>query len=449
MIDPSPFATLSSSTPILPLRRLGRAAVVIAVSLAATAAAAGPAADLWIDGPDPVQPGVDREFPAATVDAWGRPIHVWQAFTPGDVRNDIYLRRFTIAGTPLADPVIVNTYTDNDQMAPRVAAAADGSFLVVWRSREPGPIPTDPLGYWVRSRLFDAGGNPVGGEQYVNTADAAIAGGDLRVDVAAQAGGGYVVVWRSAAGGTDPGIGILARRISAAGVPVASPFQVNVTESQSQHHCAVAPLADGGFVVAWTVPGVAMRRFGANGTPVGGQLDVNLAAANGLATGLAVTADGRVAVVWQEGGSEIRARLYDSTLTPLGAEFLVSDPLDTDPDAPRVAGYGTLGFVVVWESSTGIGSDSDGLSVQARIVTGVDQFTGPQIQLNDYEPGHQHEPDVGADGFRTVFAWHSAGGNPLEPGDDSILGHLEDLCGGIFCDDFELGTTLRWSATVP
>jgi hypothetical protein len=230
-------------------------------------------------------------------------------------------------------------------------------------------------------------------------------------------------------------------------VPTGAPFQVNVDESQSQHHCAVAPLADGGFVVVWTVPGVAIRRFAANGAPIGGQLDVNASAANGFATDVAVGPDGRVAVVWQEGGSEIRARLYSSSLAALGSGFRVSDDLDTDPDAPRVAHYGTDGFLVIWESWTGTGSDPDDQSIQARVVTGVDQFDGPQVQLNVFEDGTQHQPDIGASGFSIAFAWQS-GSTPAEPTDDGILGGRIDLCSGIYCDGFETGDTLQWSSTV-
>lgn len=413
----------------------------------AAAAPAWPQEDVWIDGPDAVQPGSNREFPDAAIDAFGRSIYVWDAFSAGDARNDIYLRRFDRTGAPLADPLQVNTYTDDDQRNPRVAAGLDGSFLVVWRSEEPGPNPADPLGHWVRSRKFDASGAPIGAEQYVNSLNAAIAGGALRVDVAALRGGGYVVVWRSAVGGgTDPGVSIQARLLSAAGVPLGSPIQVNVEEPLAQEYCSVAPLADGGFVVAWTLPGVALRRFAADGSPVTGQIDANAASVTAYWTDLAVAPDGRVALVWREGDTEIRARLFDSTLTPLGDEFVVNDVADIDPAAPRVATYGAGGFLVIWESTTGVGSDPSSRSVEGRQVTGVDQFAGPQEQLNEFEDDAQHQPAIGGSSFWLALAWQS-GDNPDEPTDDAILGFGIDLCGPLFCDDFELGTTLRWSLT--
>jgi len=424
------------------LRGATASLALIAAFLLAPAAVSGD--ELWIDGPDAVQPGVDRQFPAAAVDPFGRAVFAWEAFT-ASTRNDIYLRRYSVLGVPLGDPAIVNTYTSEDQRQPRIAVAGDGSFLVVWRSVEPGPNPADPLGHWVRSRRFDAAGNPTGGEEWVNTLNAAIPGGDLQVDVAALAGGGYVVVWRSANGGTDPNTKILARLLSATGVPTGSPFQVNVEEANAQHHSAVAPLADGGFVVAWTVPGVAIRRFAANGAPVTGQIDVNLSA-SGFDADIATAPDGRVAVVWEEGGTTILGRLFDSTLDPLGPEFAVNDPLDTDPDEPEVTSLGRLGFLVVWESFTGLGSDADDQSVQARLVTGPGQFAGGQEQLNSFEEGAQHNPAVGVGKYVAAIAWHSAGGNPAEPTDDSILGGLIDLCWPLFCDDFEVGSALRWSA---
>ena len=357
-------------------------------------------------------------------------------------------RRWTRSGAPIADPVQANTFTADDQRNPRVAAGRDGSFLVVWRSEEPGPDPADPSGHWVRGRKFDATGAPVAGEAYVNALNAAISGGAVRPDVAALAGGGYVVVWKSAAGGTDPGIGILARRLSAEGVPQGSPFQVNVEEALTQDYPSVATLADGGFVVVWTVPGVAIRRFAADGTPLSGQLDVNASAVNGIGTDVAVAPDGRVAVVWQEGNTEIRARLYDSTLAPLGDEFRVSDVADTDPDAPQVAPYGALGFLVIWESATGVGADASGKSVEGRLVTGVDEFAAAQEQLNTFEVDAQHQPALGGSSFWLALGWQS-GDNPEELNDDAILGFGIDLCGPLFCDDFELGSTLRWPVTSP
>lgn len=420
-------------------------AALLLLALASVASPIG-ADELWIDGPDAVQPGSNREYPDAAIDAFGRSIYVWDAFNSGDARNDIYLRRFDRAGAPLADPQPVNGFTDDDQRTPRVAAGLDGTFLVVWRSEEAGPIPTDPLGHWVRGRKFDAAGAPVGTESWINTLDAAVSGGAVRPALAALRGGGYVAVWKSANGGTDPGIGILARLLAADGTPLGSPFQVNVEEALTQDHPSVAPLPDGGFAVIWSVPGVSMRRFDAGGAALTGQLDVNASSVNALGTDAAVAADGRIAVVWQEGTTEIRARLYDSTLTPLGDEFVVNDVTDTDPDAPRVAAYGREGFLVIWESTTGVGTDLDSKSVQARWVTGVDQFAGPQEQLNEFETDAQHQPAIDGASFWLALAWQS-GDNP-EEADDAILGFGIDLCGPLFCDDFELGTPLRWSATV-
>lgn len=415
--------------------------LLLAGILAAQALRAQP--DLWIDGPNAVQPGSDRSFPAAAIDAWGRSIYVWEAFNGSVLRSDIYFRRFTPAGAPIENPTQVNTYDDDDQRYPRVAAATDGTFLVAWLSEEPGPDPNDPSGYWVRSQLFDATGAPSGSEQYVNTLDAAIGGGAVRVDVAALRDGGFVVVWRSAVGGTDTGISIQARLISAAGVPTGSPFQVNVVEPGSQEHCAVVGLADGGFAVVWTVPGVAIRKFAANGLPVTTQLDVNLST-TGFFADVASAPNGRVAVVWQEGGSVILGRLYDSSLNALGAEFAVSAGSDTDPDAPRVASYGGENFLVVWESFTGVGTDASSQSVQGRVIIGVDQFLGPQEQLNSFENLAQHQPGVGGSSYWLAIGWRSAD-NPDEPNDDAILGFGIDLCGGIFCDDFETGSTIRWT----
>lgn len=120
--------------------------------------------DIWVDGPDEVQPGVGRNFPDAAVDPSGNLVFVWSAFSAaGGNRNDIFMRRFDAEGTALADPVMVNTTFDDDQSLPRIAISNDGSFLVIWQSDEEDP----DLGIdreFLRSQAFDAKGDALGTE---------------------------------------------------------------------------------------------------------------------------------------------------------------------------------------------------------------------------------------------------------------------------------------------
>ena len=86
--------------------------------------------------------------------------------------------------------IAVNTTTAGYQFTPvRVAAFADGSFVVTWVSDV-----QDGSGYGVYGQRFDASGAKVGSEFAVNST---VAGDQYDGDVAALGGGGFVVSWTS------------------------------------------------------------------------------------------------------------------------------------------------------------------------------------------------------------------------------------------------------------
>src|SRR5688500_10836367 len=69
------------------------------------------------------------------------------------------------AGQVLLGPEFrVNTYTNNDQLRPSVAADAAGNFVVVWDS-----LAQDGDGRGVFARFHDASGAPLGAEFRVNS----------------------------------------------------------------------------------------------------------------------------------------------------------------------------------------------------------------------------------------------------------------------------------------
>jgi len=67
-------------------------------------------------------------------------------------------------------------------------------------------------------------------------------------------------------------------------------------------------------------------------------------------------------------------------------------------------------------------------------VTGSDQFTGAQFQLNIWTEGRQRFPGIGGRDGKIAVAWESN-----EFRDDAgavIVGETWSIC-GIFCDGFE------------
>jgi len=393
--------------------------------------------EFWVDGPAEVQPGDIADNPDVAIDSSGRSIFVWSSFI--STRYEIYLRVFDASHSPLGDPVLVNTLTEDDQNYPRVAVSSDDSFLVVWQSDEPDSN-TGFDSIWVRSQAFDAAGNPDGDEQLVSSHPTG-EGLEVSADVAALRDGGYIVVWRSRDPlGDSALVNIWARRIGADGVPLADPFVVNSTIGQKEEQPAVTELSDGGFLVAWARPDIHGRRFMADGTPVGQdfQIDTFIGGFEGDPDAV-LGSDGRVLVVWRDellSGVEkyIRARIFSDKLVPQGNDFAINTLLTGLHRNPKGGDYGRAGFFVVWDSEFSVGDDSDEKSIQGRIVTGANQFDGAQFQVNDSTAGHQETPGIGGRNDRIGIAWRSWGVEMPY----TIVGQSWSVC-GIFCDGFEGG----------
>jgi hypothetical protein len=152
--------------------------------------------------------------------------------------------------------------------APGAAKLADGRIVVVWTAQ------SDGSGTGIAGRLLSAEGEPLAPAFAVNSFTS---GFQRDPDVAALPDGGFVVVWQSdlappPAEGSD--IAVVQRRFSASGAPQGNDAQVDDGSGTDHFEPAVAALAGGSWVVAWTYPGtdgrdVAFRRYGASGAPLG------------------------------------------------------------------------------------------------------------------------------------------------------------------------------------
>jgi Ca2+-binding RTX toxin-like protein len=224
----------------------------------------------------------------------------WSGNGVGDTAG-IYAQRFGADDGRLGGQnTPINTTVAGVQEDPGVAVLADGRYLVAWSGNGVG----DSSGVFLQR--FDAAGVRVGGETAVNTT---VAGDQTGVAVAALADGGYLAVWSGNGVGDD--VGVFARRYGANGVAVGTETRVNGTTAGSQTSAAVAALADGGYVVAWSGSGdgdgagIFARRYGANGTPVGGETRLNTTTADlQQFPAVAALADGGYLVSWASQGQD-------------------------------------------------------------------------------------------------------------------------------------------------
>ena len=157
-------------------------------------------------------------------------------------------RLFSALGAPVDIEFQVNTTTSSSQFEPRVAALANGSFVVVWQDNSASGF--DDSNSAIRGQVFDAAGGMVGSEFLVNTA---IANGQTDADVTALPDGGFFVVWRdgSETGGDTLVGAIRGQRFDEAGNRVGGELLINQIPTGDQRHPAVTALDDGRIAVAY------------------------------------------------------------------------------------------------------------------------------------------------------------------------------------------------------
>jgi Ca2+-binding RTX toxin-like protein len=219
----------------------------------------------------------------------------------------IYARRFNVDGSPASGEFRVNTSTTGDQKQPRIAALANGGFVVVWIDDGEGTY---------KAQRFSSSGSAVGGEILIG-------GSAQSTAVAGLKDGGFVAIWMGPVGGL--GFEACVNQFNANGVAVTGEFQANTYNVGTQKTWAVAALANGGYVVLWTSDaqdGSLLGVYGQKFTPAsffdGGEFRVNVHTA-GAQTEASVAALGNGYVAtWssdeQDGsGSGIYGRLIGDT----------------------------------------------------------------------------------------------------------------------------------------
>jgi uncharacterized repeat protein (TIGR01451 family) len=305
----------------------------------------------------------------------------------------------------------VNTYTTSDQFSPSVAIDADGDFLIAWASHG-----QDGSNTGVYAQRYTSDGTPDGSEFRVNTYTT---DGQHTVGVAVDADGDFVVVWVSdGQDGSDRGV--YAQRYTSDGTPDGGEFQVNTYTALDQQHSSVAIDADGDFVIAWTsylqdgqLDEVYAQRYTSDGTPDGGEFRVNTYTTSMQAgPSVAMDADGDFVIAWtsylQDGNSNgIYAQRYNSDGTPDGGEFQVNTHTDSDQLDPSLAMNADGDFVIAWTSS---GQDGDGYGVYAQRYRSDGTPDGGEFQVNTHTDSGQLDPRVAMDaGGDFVIAWSSSG----------------------------------------
>ncbi|MCB1035494.1 MAG: hypothetical protein KDD47_16850 [Acidobacteria bacterium] len=370
---------------------------------------------------------------------------VWTSVGQDGSLEGIYLRRFSESGEPLGGEQQVNTHTANDQSDPDLAFLAGGGFVVVWDSDlQDGEL------RGIYGQIFDGAGQPVGSELPIN---ATTAGDQNDAVVAPASGGGFLAAWETQAAG-DPFEDLVVRLFDSAGQPLTGEIELNQTTAGDQEDLDLATDGTGGFVAVWESDGqgedgdaIVARLLDPTGMPVGDEIAVNV-----FTTGdqhnpdLAVRPDGTFAVAWQDDAQGAFPLAFFRGFAADGTAVtgeVATDGEDHPRFLPRLDFADDGGPVVVWISE---GEDGSGAGSRLRHFDATGAPLGASLPLNLETFGNQVFPHLATGGTSCGLAvWESDGDQ-----DGSGTGvFARRLCTFLFSDGFESGDTSAWSAVVP
>ena len=358
---------------------------------------------------------------------------VWQDNATDGSGSGVSAQRLdgTLSGT--LSPFRVNVQGANDQENARVASLKGGGAAFVWQGGVKGF-------QHVYARFLSSSNT------WLTTTDVVVSVPTNHFQItpalAVLNNSNVVVVWGSSdEAGPDSMQDIYGQVFSPAGQKIGGEFLVNQFTSYNQRAPAIAPLANGGFVIAWVSeqqrkaaaslgnntsytklsglgalrPSVDVyaRLYNSGGTPVGNEFLVNSNSSPCAFPAVAAGSDGGFMVVWNARdlantayGWDVCARLFSSAGAG-GVVGVVNTSLYGDQYGPRVSAIGT-DYLAVW---TSLGQDGSREGVFGRFLSAGDTPVGGEFRVNTTTVGPQMHQAVASDGAsRFVVVWTSYAG---------------------------------------
>lgn len=379
---------------------------------------------------------LQQEYPASTALRDGGWVVTWASNQQDGSAYGIYSQRYDAGGNTVGAEFRVNSLTEASQSEAVVAGLNDGGWVAIWRTAygidgqrydangsalgsefqvqttaRPGDLASPSVtgladggwvvtfGQWgdpnVHGQRYEASGVPSGAEFRISTSISS--GGQLDAQVTALVGGGWIVSWESVRP-SDRGIDIVSQRFDASGVATGSQFSVGA--SNLNHRApAIAALADGGCVVAWTQDGdIFAQRFDAAGVAMGVEMRINSYEEWQDDPSIAALADGGWVVTWSSwygrdgtGAAGVYGQRFDAHGLVSGPEFKADSPPSEWPlnIHSNTTALADGGWVVTWQSSQWFGPggevysqrfDASGTALHSGLVLIMD--TQPPIALS-------------------------------------------------------------------
>ncbi|QIM42448.1 cadherin domain-containing protein [Leclercia adecarboxylata] len=270
-------------------------------------------------------------------------------------------------------PVMLNTAPLNTYLnGYDTTALGDGTFLVTWASNNTGN-----LGIYAQ-RLSAQGvamGDPVqlaSGATYT-----VMSSSDSILSVTAlNDAGAYAVAWIGK-DGTSSYSSIFAQSFNADGTPLSAVAQLDGVASAHDLAPQIATLADGGYIVSWSINsgGIYVQRFDDTGVAVGNTVPLAVSGSSGNASPQVTVLDnGSYVVTWQgytTGDYHIYVQQFDATgngTTPVMLDATTGTS-NSYENLPQITALANGGYVVTWSGYNYSGSNYNN-------STYVQQFDG-------------------------------------------------------------------------
>lgn len=262
--------------------------------------------------------GDELEAQVAVADN-GDVLVVWSGATEENFSSEIYGRLFRRDGTPTTpEPFVINAEREFHQWQPRVATLGDG-FVVLWITTDGLPCPVcspPPFVDWkgLSARLLDRDGGFRSPETKLGPEPA----GAIYPHLLTYPSGELIVLWHDA---EDP-FAQHGQRFDGALRSLTQPFSVELSSA-----FGVAALPGGGFAVLslpYQSP-LKVSLYGPTGTPLGEPLTVTSRQSNQTWGVIGSFGAEGYGVAWSEDSHAIYLRRFDAEGTPLGPETLVVD----------------------------------------------------------------------------------------------------------------------------
>ncbi len=371
----------------------------------------------WGEGPEfqvnTYWEGSQGEPSVATSDS-GDFVIAWVSYGGQDGQSGgVFSQRYNADGTPAGNEFQVNTYWQDSQGGQSMAMSDSGEFVIAWYSWT-----QDGESGGIFAQRYNADGTPAGDEFQVNTYWQS---SQTSPSVAISDSGDFVIAWYSD-GQDGDGYAVFARRYNSAGTPLGDEFQVNTYWQGDQFEPSVAMTDSGQFVIAWTSDGqdgeskgIFAQRYNADGTPAGGEFQVNTYWQSWQETpSVAIRDSGEFVIVWMSHGQDGQyagtfAQRYNSDGTAAGDEFQVNTYWLSNQFYPSVAMSDSGEFVITW-TSEGQDGTSFGLGIFAQRYNADGTPSGDEFRVNTYWDDNQARPSVAMTGSgQFVIAWESRG----------------------------------------